>query len=233
MSERSNRRPTTSRTTAMPQTQRNVTQSQSPSSSSVSSSYSSSSSPSSSSSQSSSSTSSSSRYSPSPSSPVRQTSALSPQDVMQFSPPQIEDQLGNLRSSISNLEQCCRDMFQRDQELYQKLSNLQQIINVIIRSMIVTVLPVNVDGAITYIPLANEYDLNQFGEVARVFPLGSEYLNILMTQSQIGMTLASGFSNMPLHQIKPNHTVYIIEFVDGRRVATYGQVVGLGNLIFE
>jgi len=150
-------------------------------------------------------------------SPVKQASSLSP-----------EDQISQIYSSIGNLEQCCRD-----QELLGRINNLQQLVNVIARSIVVTTVPVNFDGAVTYIPLASEFDLNQFGEPSRVFPLGPEYLNMLSTQAQAGMVLASGFSNAPLHQLRPNHSLYVIEFPEGRRVVTYGQIVGSGTLIFQ
>lgn len=109
----------------------------------------------------------------------------------------------------------------------------ENALKVLIKSVVVTTIPVNMKKQMTYIPLISATDLKVLSPLVTSFvQLSPEYKNILSNQHRIGLNFVSEISRTSLHPFKEEFDLFLIGIKDGRYYVTYGRISN-NNLVYN
>ncbi|CAN5863796.1 hypothetical protein BH23THE1_BH23THE1_32200 [soil metagenome] len=169
-------------------------------------------------------------YSPPPSRSPPSLS-LSPESVdpVQNLPMQLAEESNEdrMQRQLNNLEYQLQLSERNYSQVLQQNNNIQQILGIVVKTIIVSSLPVNIGGVVQYIRLISQDDLEGMrDQIASLLQLGDEYKNLLAVQNQVGFTFVSEINRQPLHTFKPQYNVFLLTTHNGTHYVIYAQLTG-------
>jgi hypothetical protein len=91
----------------------------------------------------------------------------------------------------------------------------------LLKSVNISSIPVNFDDGIQYVPLISIDDLPFLSTVSST-QLKPEYKNLLLAQTEAGLTFMSELTKHELYPIKPDYELYLINTTDDNYYVVYG-----------